>query len=196
MALVDTKQRFLAATSELFRRQGYTGTGLKQVTAEARAPWGSMYHFFPGGKEQLAVEAVLHASELFGLPMAEAFARAKDPVKAVRMIFANEARVLEGSDYREGCPITNTAGDVASTVETVREACSRGYAHWQSIIAAGFVESGLSKAQAAACSAFVLSSLEGAILLSRTHKSLAPLRATGQMVETALKAIMAQRAGG
>src|SRR6185369_9193122 len=103
--------------------------------------------------EQLAVEAVLHASELYGAPMAEAFARANDPVKAVRIIFANEARVLEGSDYRDGCPITNTAGDVASTLDAVREACSRGYGHWQAIIAAGFVDAGLPKAQSAACAA-------------------------------------------
>ena len=196
MGRADTKQRFLTATSELLRRQGYAGTGLKQVTAEASAPWGSMYHFFPHGKEQLAIEAVHYASELYGVPMAAAFARAKDPIKAVRMLFVNEVQVLEGSDYRDGCPITNTAGDVASTVEPVREACSRGFAHWQAIIAAGFVDGGLSKPQAATCAAFVLSSLEGAILLSRTHKSPEPLRATGQMVELALKAIMARSANG
>ena len=49
-----TKERIVNASAELFRRQGYTGTGLKQVVAEADAPFGSLYHFFHGGKEQLA----------------------------------------------------------------------------------------------------------------------------------------------
>ena len=53
----DTKERLLRAGEKLFRSQGYSGTGLKQLAKEAGAPWSSMYHFFPLGKEQLAAEA-------------------------------------------------------------------------------------------------------------------------------------------
>ena len=52
-----TRERILYATAELFRRQGYSGTGLKQVVGEAQAPFGSLYHHFPGGKQQLAGES-------------------------------------------------------------------------------------------------------------------------------------------
>jgi AcrR family transcriptional regulator len=51
----DTRARLLEAAAQLFREQGYAATGLKQITAEAEAPWGSLYHFFPGGKEQLGI---------------------------------------------------------------------------------------------------------------------------------------------
>jgi AcrR family transcriptional regulator len=47
--VAGTKERIVGTTGELFRRQGYTGTGLKQIVAEAAAPFGSIYHFFPGG---------------------------------------------------------------------------------------------------------------------------------------------------
>ena len=50
MPIPPTRDRILYATAELFRRQGYAGTGLKQVVAEAQAPFGSLYHHFPGGK--------------------------------------------------------------------------------------------------------------------------------------------------
>ena len=53
------------ASAELFRRQGYTGTGLKQVVAEADAPFGSLYHFFPGGKEQLGDEVIRMSGQFF-----------------------------------------------------------------------------------------------------------------------------------
>ncbi|WP_042907161.1 TetR/AcrR family transcriptional regulator, partial [Mycobacterium avium] len=53
-----TRERFLTAATGLFRRQGYSGTGLKQIVAESRAPLGSLYHFFPGGKQDLAVQAI------------------------------------------------------------------------------------------------------------------------------------------
>ena len=46
------------SSAELFRRQGYTATGIKQILAAANAPFGSLYHFFPGGKEQLGAETI------------------------------------------------------------------------------------------------------------------------------------------
>ena len=53
------------STAELFRRQGYAGTGLKQILADANAPFGSLYHFFPGGKEQLGAETILASGRLY-----------------------------------------------------------------------------------------------------------------------------------
>src|SRR5271165_3677256 len=53
-----TRDRILDSSAELFRRQGYAGTGVKQIVASANAPFGSLYHFFPGGKEQLGAETL------------------------------------------------------------------------------------------------------------------------------------------
>lgn len=53
-----TRERILQTGAELFRRQGFAGTGVKQIVAEASAPFGSIYHFFPGGKEQLGEEVI------------------------------------------------------------------------------------------------------------------------------------------
>lgn len=50
----DTKQRIVEASGELFRRQGYTGTGVKQIVEEAGAPFGSLYHFFPAARRSWA----------------------------------------------------------------------------------------------------------------------------------------------
>ena len=55
---VPTKQRILYAAAELFRRRGYSGTGLKQISEESRAPFGSLYHHFPGGKEELGEDVI------------------------------------------------------------------------------------------------------------------------------------------
>ena len=60
-ATISTKDRILDTTAEHFRRYGYTGTGMKQIVAEAKAPFGSIYHFFPGGKEQLGREVILRS---------------------------------------------------------------------------------------------------------------------------------------
>jgi len=50
----NTKERILETTAEMFRRYGYTGSGLKQIVADANAPFGSLYHFFPGARSNWA----------------------------------------------------------------------------------------------------------------------------------------------
>ena len=60
-----TKDRIIDSSAELFRRQGYNGTGVKQIVAAANAPFGSIYHFFPGGKEQLAAETIRASGQLY-----------------------------------------------------------------------------------------------------------------------------------
>ena len=74
--MVDTRDRIIVATNELFRRHGYNGTTLTQISEASAATIGSIYHFFPGGKEALAV-AVIEATgavyrELFESIVAEA----------------------------------------------------------------------------------------------------------------------------
>src|SRR6187431_207405 len=102
-AATPTRERILYATAELFRRQGYAGTGLKQVVAQAEAPFGSLYHFFPGGKEQLADE-VLRTGGAFFLALYHSIAdAAPDMVTAIGDFFAGAGETLEATDYQDAC---------------------------------------------------------------------------------------------
>ena len=65
--MTDTRQRLVTAGADLFRHQGYAGTGVKQIVTAAQAPFGSMYHHFPGGKEELGAEAIRSSGALYGL---------------------------------------------------------------------------------------------------------------------------------
>src|SRR3954470_4303513 len=115
--MAGTKERILDTSAELFRRQGYMGTGVKQIAAEASAPFGSLYHFFPGGKEQLG-EEVIRASGAFYLQLWHAIADpAPDPVAAVEDFFAGAAQTLVDTDYADACPIATIALEVASSHE-------------------------------------------------------------------------------
>ena len=53
-----TRERIVDVSADLMRRQGYAATGVKQIVTAAQAPFGSLYHHFPGGKEQLGAEAI------------------------------------------------------------------------------------------------------------------------------------------
>src|SRR5437660_55171 len=89
--MASTRERIVDASAELFRRQGYAATGIKQIVTEAQAPFGSIYHHFPGGKEQLGAEAIRTSGKLYELLIPAVFAPAPDLVTGVRMFFAGAA---------------------------------------------------------------------------------------------------------
>ncbi len=184
----ETKDRLLRTGERLFQLQGYAATGLKQLAAEAEAPWSSMYHFFPGGKEQLGAEIIRFAAKRYAARIDEAFAAFADPVDAVAAMFRVECAILEGSDFRNGCPVASVTLDVASTVEALRQPCAEAFGAWMAAIARGFVASGVAATQAEEFSAYVLSALEGAIVLSRAAKDTTPLQRSGAAVQRGLRA--------
>jgi TetR/AcrR family transcriptional regulator, lmrAB and yxaGH operons repressor len=178
----DTRERLLVTGERLFRTQGYSGTGLKQLAQEADAPWSSMYHFFPGGKQQLGAEVVRFAAERYAALIAKAFAVFPDPADAVAALFKGEAKLLAESRFRNGCPVAAVTLDVASTVEELRQPCAEAFDLWIGTIARGLGATGLPAKEARTLASYVLSSLEGAILLSRAEHSVAPLERTGMFV--------------
>ena len=133
-----TRARILRTTTELFRRQGFNGTSLKQITDAADATTGSLYHFFPGGKEDLA-RAVIETSgdayrQLFEM-VADA---ACDPASAITDFFDGAAEVLEHTDFIDPCPIGTVAREVASTNEQLRQASHKVFSSWVSAAAKRF----------------------------------------------------------
>ena len=145
-----------------------------------------MYHFFPDGKEQLGAEIVRYAGEFYGAGCQATFDRFVDPAEAVERIFLFEVGVLQSSDYRNGCPIASVTLDTASTSEVLRAAAASAFAGWLQAFAGAFVAAGAPRAEAAALASFVLSCLEGAIILARAAKDPAALLQSAPFVRRAI----------
>ncbi len=191
---LPTRERILYASAELFRRQGYAGTGLKQIVAQADAPFGSVYHFFPGGKEQLADE-VLRTGGRFFLALYEAIAEsAPDLPTAVGDFFAGAAETLRSTDFADACPIATVAGEVASTQDVLRGACADVFESWLVALAEDAVESGVAPARARALASSLLAMLEGSFLLSRTLRSTQPMDAAADAALALVHAALAEAA--
>src|SRR5882724_3517567 len=161
----QTRERIVAHSAELFRRQGFAGTGVKQIVAEASAPFGSLYHFFPGGKEELGAEVIRFSGAVYGGLLDVFFLPGADPVAATRAFFAGAAETLIETDYADACPIATIALEVSSTSEPMREACAEVFAGWIDGLALRLGEAGLSRARARALAISTLSALEGAFVL-------------------------------
>ena len=183
----DTKQRILETSGELFRRQGYMGTGVKQIVEEAGAPFGSLYHFFPGGKVELGAETIRRSGALYGLLLAEFIGPGVDPVEGIRAFFAGAAETLRDTDYADACPITTVALEVSSSNEELRKACADVFDAW---IAGGverLVEEGVPRKKARVLVIQMLAALEGAFVLSRALRSVEPVELAGEAAAAAVR---------
>ncbi|MEU5266699.1 TetR/AcrR family transcriptional regulator [Amycolatopsis sp. NPDC021455] len=182
----DTRQRMLDTAADLFQTQGYHATGLTQLTTAGGAPKGSLYFHFPGGKEQLAAEAVRLSSERTGA-MFEAILRdAPDAATGIDRAVDALANFLTESDFQRGCPLATVALDAAAASEPIREACAEGYGSWHDVLAGYLVRQGLTTERAEELATVVLAAIEGGLLLARTRRDLAPLRAVATHLHTTL----------
>ena len=181
----DTRTRLVDAGADLFGRQGYAATGVKQIVTAAQAPFGSMYHHFPGGKEQLGAEAIRASGALYELLIPAVFDPAPDLVSGVRAFFAGAAQHLEQTDYEDACPIATVTLETASTSEPMRQASAAVFESW---IAAGvprFTAAGLDDRTARELVVSLICALEGAFVLARAARSIEPLQIAGELTAAA-----------
>lgn len=187
----NTRERIVETSAELFRRQGYAATGVKQIVTAAQAPFGSIYHHFPGGKEQLGAEAVRTSGALYELLIPAVFDPAPDLVSAVRAFFAGAAEHLRETDYEDACPIATVALEVCSRSETMRQACADVFDSW---IAAGmprFTAAGLDERTARRLVIGMISALEGAFVLARATRNTEALHIAGEQSAEAVERALA-----
>lgn len=175
-----TRERILAATNELFRRKGYNGTSLKDVATASHAPIGSIYHSFPGGKQELGA-AVLTSAGAAYLELFELIAAAAaDAPNAMSAFFDGAATALEESDFIDICPIGTVAREVASTNDVLRRAAQAVFETWIDAATNLFERAGLSPDVSRSLAGTLVSALEGSFVLARASRTTDGLRATGQ----------------
>jgi AcrR family transcriptional regulator len=178
----NTRERIVDASAELFRHQGYSATGVKQIVEAAQAPFGSLYHFFPGGKEQLGAEAIRVSGALYELLIPAVLDPAPDIVTGVRSFFAGAAEHLRDTDYEDACPIATVALEVSSSSEPMREACAEVFESWIRAGAARQGKADIRPERARELTIAMLCALEGAFVLARALRSTEPLEIAGEMV--------------
>ncbi len=189
----DTKIRIVQAGAQLFRRQGFTGTGVKQIVTEASAPFASLYHFFPGGKEELGAEVIRWSGAMYSEFVIDAFfTEGADPVAATEAAFDGAAATLVESDFADACPIATVALEISSSSEPLRVACADVFTAWIDRLADRFAGYGVADGTARELAVSMLLSLEGAFVLSRALRSTDPVRIAGLTATAAMRNALAE----
>jgi len=184
--MVATPDRIIAATNELFRRYGYNGTSLSQISHAATATTGSIYHFFPGGKEELGVAVIDTTGQVYRELFEAIAAEQPDPASAFRHFFVGAANVLEGSDFIDPCPIGTVAREVANTSDPLRRAAERAFNSWIASAQDYLSHAGIESDAARDLATMFVAAVEGGFVVCRTLRSTDPLDAIAHGVVAAI----------
>ena len=181
----DSRNRMIQSAALLFREHGYSGTGFRDVIEHSGAPRGSIYHHFPGGKEQLAADTVEWAAAVIERRIERA-AQNGDPIAALGIFVDAWREVLEDSNFRAGCPIVAVAAE-ADAGSAATAAAAAAFTRWQELIARALLDAGVSRTDARRLATLVVAGIEGAILLCRARRDIRPLRDVHRALEATLR---------
>lgn len=172
------KERLVMAAATLFRKKGYAGTGLNEILATSGAPKGSLYHYFPEGKEALGAAAVTVAGAVVVKTLTELRSTSEDAAQFVKGYGDKLAGWMEDSDFQSGCPIATTVLETCPGSAAIRQASNAVFESWISVIAEVFIDDGMSRDQARGNAELTISAIEGALILCRAESSAEPIRRT------------------
>jgi TetR/AcrR family transcriptional regulator, lmrAB and yxaGH operons repressor len=182
----NAREQILQTTCTLLEKQGYHGTGLNEIVKESHAPKGSLYYYFPDGKEQITAEAVLQSGKDTAERICMGLSESGSASKAVSDFVLKVADHVELSGFAAGSPLTAVAMETATQSERINLACREAYGMLQSAFNEKLLECGYTKARADEMATFIVASIEGGIILSRTSHTANPLRLVAKHLKVLL----------
>lgn len=185
-----TRTRLVTSAAALFSRNGYLGTGVKAVLAAAEAPYGSLYHFFPGGKQELGIAALEHSGAHGRARLEREYPPGADLVEATRAAFEGAAEQIAESDFSYACPIATVALEVSGADEPMRAAAGAAFESWIAFLEERYLAAGIKAARAHELALELFCLMEGAFLLSLSTRSLEPMHIAGKAAASAVAAAL------
>ncbi len=176
----------LATAVRLFQRDGYHATSWRRLVDEAGTPWGSAHHHFPGGKEQLGVEAVQLGADFAIDGVRRGFERHDSPEDAIRWWYRKAGRRLADADYRGGCPLATITLETVNGSPKLTAACREAFDRWQGVLTELLREHGYAAEAATELAVAIIHNFEGALLLSRVRRDTNPLELAAEQIAVLL----------
>ncbi len=182
----DTKQRMVEAAASSLRRRGLVATSFTDVLTASGAARGAIYHHFPGGKDELAVDAVTWT----GRRVREHLALLDgEDVDAVLGNFIDHVRpIVAQAAAGASCAVAAAAAEATPEQTALTVAAGQALTSWVDVLTELLGTKGVPASEARPAAQLLIIFLEGSLVLAR---------ATGDSAafETSSRALVASRAG-
>ena len=176
-AAAGTRDKLIATAITLMRRSGLSGAGINEIVRESGAPKGSVYYFFPEGKQQIVEEGLAQYSERVAAFIDATLASKRKPGEKVKALFNAFAKRVEQGDFRHSCPAGTVCLDLDSELDGLRSAVAASLDQYLTAIERHF--SFEDRGQTKSFAGLLLTALEGAYIRCRADRSSRPFREAG-----------------
>jgi AcrR family transcriptional regulator len=172
-----TRDRMIASAAVLVRERGARATSIDDVLAHSGAPRGSVYHHFPGGRDELIREATSLAGDYVAGRLAVGRERADgDPFAALDEFLGIYRSELLASDFTVGCPVVAVAIESRADQDgdDLTGAAGEVFERWSNELALSFAAGGIAESRAHELAEVAIAAAEGAIVVSRARRDIEP----------------------
>ena len=120
---MSTRENIIHAAKKQIRKSGYHGTGVNDLLREIEIPKGSLYHHFPGGKEEIIETALEEAAMEMALVFKNAMKGKRTAEKGLAAIVDLYLKDQKNDLLKYGCPLASVSHDVTSGNDDLRATC-------------------------------------------------------------------------
>lgn len=172
---ITTRDKLIDGMRASLRARGYGSTSMKDLLIATGVSSGSMYHSFPGGKEELAAAAIrevgLNAAKL----IRNVFANAASVGDGLATIFDALMRDVEESEFQNGCPIGVPATEAVGVSAQIQDASREVFRAWVEAYRDALVSEGWRATEATQLATVIVTAYEGSLTIARAMRSTTPI---------------------
>ena len=179
----------------MFLKKGYDGTGVAEILREAGVNSGSLYYFFKSKEDLLLAVLDWYVDNLHPEVIDPAAALTTDPIERVFAVLEGYRHSLTITACRQGCPIGNLALEMSEKSEAVRAKIALNFENWRKAVRQFLLDAGdrlPADVDRDSLATFILGVMEGGVMLSRTHRSLAPFEASVAMLRDYMERLVSR----
>jgi TetR/AcrR family transcriptional repressor of lmrAB and yxaGH operons len=166
----DARRRMIESAVTLLAKRGLQATAFSDVIEHSGAPRGSIYHHFPGGKDEL-VDAAINLAGDRALRVLDAV-DGRPPAEVTNYFIDLWRAVLVRSRLTAGCAVL--AVTVATDSPELLDHAAAIFRAWRGRLAELYVAGGLPADSATRLATTIVAATEGAVVVSRAEQSVEP----------------------
>jgi TetR/AcrR family transcriptional regulator, transcriptional repressor for nem operon len=189
----STRDHLIDAAMRLFAARGYSATSVAEILERAGANSGSLYHYFLTKQDLLVAVLERYQHGIYPMLLEPAWRGVADPIERVFALLAVYRDLLETSGCTYGCPIGSLALELHEPDPPVREKLAANFDGWTQAIERCLAEAGdrlPADVDRRELATFVLTTMEGGVMLARTHRRLDPFDAAVRQLRRQVDALL------
>ncbi|MDO4814476.1 MAG: TetR/AcrR family transcriptional regulator [Gemella sp.] len=157
-----TKDNIIKAAVHLVQKKGYSETSIQEIVKKSKAPQGSIYYYFPKGKDEIICAAIDKIREEFEKKFARESKKCTEPEQVLRLM----VDLLEKKEGKYGTPsfrLTLLALETMGQAKVVADKTADALRFWKTVFAKELEKVGVNPKYSLGISVWFCTTIQGAV---------------------------------